>query len=197
MLELECHWNFAILLAQSCGNIGSSSTSSYIPLTTSAFYLNIEDRTTCSGYVSELTLSFYNVPSGPNPTPLVVYVAFYQPQSPKKNVFVKVTDEVQVLITQFPSVVENNGLLKSVVFPLSQALLVEEETVLGVCIPGNDTTQTMQPLQIVSSGVVNVTNNRLLVGSCDQNRLPTEVGLDNFQNLFGVLLHVHASTGKK
>lgn len=173
------------------------SSTPYVPLTTSAFYLNIDERTPCSGYVSGLNISFYNIRSEQDMTTLIAYIAFYRPQTLDKDVFQKVTDKLEIQITDFPSVVVNNGNLNSVVFPLSPEVFLEEDTLLGVCIPVNTrpegTTQT-EPLHMVSSSVTNVRNDRLLIGSCDQDQLPDQVGLLDIESRRNLLLHIH---GKK
>lgn len=132
------------------------------------------------------------MPSDPGLTTLIAYVSFYRPESLNKDNFIKVREEIEVQITDFSSVAASNGNLHSVVFPLSREVLVEEDTLLGVCIPGN-TPEGTQPLQAVSRDVTGVVNDRLLVGLCDLNRLPERVGLMDFESRRNILLHIYAS----
>ena len=183
--------------AQQCGTIGSQSTTPFVPLTVSAFYLNIEERTKCSGYVSELNLSFYNMGNEQGTTNFGAYIAFYRPQSEDKDTFFKVSEKIEITVVNVSPVADSN--LNSATVPLSPAVFLENDTLLGICIP-ESTPDGTEPLHVVSNNVssIDVMNNRLLIGSCDENnQVPDQIGLPDIASMRNVTLHIHASVGKK
>lgn len=179
---------YPTVTAQSCGSIGSLYTPQWTPNTTSSFYLNIDERTRCAGYVTEVQISFYNnTPS--EAARLVTYFAFYRPESSSENNFVRVSAIQHVNLSR-----ENVG--NAIVFPISPEIYVEEDTLLGACIVA--TTPQVAPLLIVSANAVEANSDRLLAASCTGNDqiLPSSVGLGERENVFQSVLHIHASVGK-
>ena len=86
--------------------------------------------------------------------------------------------------------------LNTVVLPISPAVFVESDTMFGVCLPGSGS-ELGEPLLLVSSNVPSgVLFDRLIVGSCDPARLPSQVSNTEAVSISDVLLHVHANVGK-
>ena len=98
-------------------------------------------------------------------------------------------------ITEVPPGGNSNGALHSIVFPLSPPVFVQSDTLIGVCVPSRS---DQEALQVVSEGVMDVVNDRLLTvgGSCDGSALPREVRVGQITSVQNVLLHVHGVVGK-